>query len=427
MIATRLKTIDRYFIKEFLPPFGFSLLALTFLLLMDQLFRLIDLIVRKGLPLDIVGLILIYTLPLIITYTAPMAVLVAVVMCFGRMAQENEILALKTSGFSFRQLMKIPLALISLFVVLMIFFNDRVVPEANHRVRNLMMDVSRKRPAVRLSEGVFSNEFPGYMIHIQRKDERTSRIYQVTIYDLRNHVIVTAPRGEIVNLEEKGILQFVLYDGELHQLIEENRYQKTVFSREIINMSVDTDLIRRERKARTEDEMPTALLQRKCRDLNQDIAALKKTVAKMGRETIEQYVQGNTQTLESAKFFMNQKTTQLRSKLRERARMEIELNKKYSLAIAGLVFLIMGAPLGYVFRRGGSAGIVVGVFLFSLYYILVLSGEEFADRRGFSPFWAMWLPNLILLIPGFFMFIMAEYDRWPVRQKMARFLFPPRS
>ncbi|GAG71970.1 unnamed protein product, partial [marine sediment metagenome] len=102
------RVVDRYFIKEFIPPFIFSLFALTFILLMDQLFRLIDLFVRKGLPWDIVGQILIYTLPLIISYTAPMAILVAIIMSFGRLSRDNEILALKTSGVSFLSLMKMP-------------------------------------------------------------------------------------------------------------------------------------------------------------------------------------------------------------------------------------------------------------------------------------------------------------------------------
>ncbi len=408
-----MKTIDRYYLREFLPPFGFSLFALTFILLMDQLFRLIDLIVRKGLPLNIVGLILVYTLPLIVSYTAPMAILVAVVMSFGRLAQDNEILALKTSGFSFFELMKTPLVIIGLFVVVLVFFNDRVVPESNHRVRNLMLDVSRKRPAVRLAEGMFSTEFPGYMVYIQRKDERTSKIYDVTIYDLRNNVIVTAPRGEIVNLEAEGIIRFVLYEGELHQLVAEDRYQKTVFEKDIINMMVDTDLIRRERKARTEDEMNSTTLVRKIRESNQSIGELKQAVAAMGRETLDRYSRGDVRALETAQFYMNQKTTQLKAKVRERARLEIEVNKKFSLAIACLIFLLIGAPLGYVFRRGGVAGIIVGVLLFSLYYILVLTGEELADRRGFSPFWAMWLPNIVLLVPGIIMFIIAEFDRWP--------------
>ena len=80
------------------------------------------------------------------------------------------------------------------------------------------------------------------------------------------------------------------------------------------------------------------------------------------------------------------------------------------------MFLIIGAPLGYLFKRGGIAGILVGVFLFSSYYVLVIAGEEFADRRNFPAFWGMWLPNLVLLGAGVYMFIAAEFDRSPLRK-----------
>ena len=422
--GTVTKTIDRYFIREFVPPFLFTIFSLTFILLMDQLFRLIDLIVRKGLPLNIVGQILVYTLPLIVAYTAPMAILVAIVMSFGRFSQDNEILALKTCGFPFISVMKTPLVIVGLFMLFLIFFNNSVVPEANHRARNLMLDVARKRPAVRLPEGVFSSEFPGYTVYIGRKDERTSKIFEVTIYDLRNNIIVTAPRGEIKNLDAEGIIKFILYDGELHQLVEENRYQKTSFGTDIINMKVDADLIRRERKARSEDELDVKTLARKISGLNREIADLQKETDRIGREALEKYRAGDESMLESARFRVSQKINQWRGKIRERARFQIELNKKFSLAFACLVFLILGAPLGYLFRRGGIAGIILGVLLFSLYYILVLSGEEFADRRNFSPFWAMWLPNLIILIPGLIMFWIAEFDRLPVVRIFRKKLVP---
>jgi lipopolysaccharide export LptBFGC system permease protein LptF len=110
------------------PPFFFSIIALTFILLMNELFRLIDLFVRKGLPVVIVGQILIHTLPVIVSYTAPMAILVAIVMSFGRAAQDNEILALKTSGLSFMSIMRTPFAITLIFMIFLVFFNNYVLP-----------------------------------------------------------------------------------------------------------------------------------------------------------------------------------------------------------------------------------------------------------------------------------------------------------
>lgn len=402
--------------RELVPPFAFSLFALTFILLMDQLFRLIDLFVRKGLPLDIVGQILIYTLPLIVSYTAPMAILVAVVMNFGRFAQDNEILALKTNGLSFFSIIRAPFMLILLFMIFLILFNNYILPESNHRVRNLMLDVSRKRPTVRLPEGVFTNDFPGYTVYVGKKDERQSKIYDVTIYDLKNGLMMTAPRGELKDFEEENILQFILYNGELHQLIDEVKYQRTEFSKQTINITINTDIVRRERKYRSENELNVNGLRAEMRKRKDEIDNLKDDIAKTGNEALDAYRKGDMHGFDVARFEVEKKLKILAGKIRKLARYEIELNKKFSLAFACIVFVIIGAPLGYLFKRGGIAGILVGVLLFSSYYILILAGEEFADRRGFSPFWAMWLPNVILLVFGFCFFIYAEYERIPLRR-----------
>ena len=383
---------------------------------MDQLFRLIDLFVRKGLPFDIVGQILIYTLPLIVSYTAPMAILVAIVMTFGRLAQDNEILALKVSGQTFFSLMKTPLIATLLFMFFLIFFNSFILPESNHRVRNLMLDVSRKRPAIRLPEGVFTNEFPGYMVYVGRKDEHHSKLYDITIYDLRNSLMMTAPNGELKDFEEDGILQFILYNGELHQLVDDIKYQRTDFSKQTINMAVNTELIRKERKHRNQNELNVFGLKAKIDDTKREIDVLNNEIANIGSTAVAAFINGNVSNLDAAQFRIEKKINVIKGKERKISRYIVELNKKFSLAVACILFALIGAPLGYLFKRGGIAGVLVGILLFSSYYILVLAGEEFADRRGFSPYWAMWLPNIVLFISGVYLFFLAEYERSPLRK-----------
>ncbi len=406
-----IRIIDRYFIKEFVPPFVFSLFALTFILLMNELFRLIDLFVRKGLPIYIVGQILIYSLPLVVSYTAPMAILVAVVMSMGRFSQENEILALKTSGFSFFSMVKVPLLLTSLFMVFLMLFNGFILPESNHRVRNLMLDVSRKRPAVRLPEGIFSNDFPGYTIYIGKKDEKHSRIYDVTIYNFSKRLLITAPRGELKNFEDEEILQFILYDGELHQLVDNERYQKTNFKKQLINMPLKTELERKTRKYRNEDELTLFNLLQRIERFKNDIKKTEAKIDSLGKAGLNGYLNGDVHTLDRIAFQIKRNLTILKGQRRKTSRYLVSLNKKFSLAFACIVFILIGAPAGYIFRRGGIGGILIGVMLFSLYYIMVIGGEEFADRKGFSPFWATWLPNIILLIIGVYLYWTAEYDR----------------
>ncbi|MDH4210443.1 MAG: LptF/LptG family permease [candidate division WOR-3 bacterium] len=411
-----IRLIDRYLIREFIPPFIFSTIALTFILLMNELFRLIDLFVRKGLPIGIVGQILIYTLPLILSYSAPMAILVAIIMSFGRAAQDNEILALKTSGLPFRSIMRVPFAITLTFTLFLGFFNNYLLPESNHRVRNLMLDVTRKRPAVRLPEGIFTNEFPGYTIYIGEKDEGRSIIRDITIYDARDGVLITAPRGELKSFDEEDVLRFTLFDGELHQLVDSAKYQKTQFDKQIINMKLDTDLVRKERSYRNENELTVDGLEDMIRETKQKIAGLRLEIIGIGTTAIESYLQGDVFGFDRANFEIERRIKTIEGDSRKLSRYEVAYYKKFSLAFACIVFLIIGAPLGYIFKRGGIAGILVGVLLFSSYYILVIAGEEFADRRNFPAFWGMWLPNFILLGIGLYMFLMAELDRSPLRK-----------
>jgi lipopolysaccharide export system permease protein len=411
-----IRLIDRYFIKEFIPPFFFSLFALTFILLMDQLFRLIDLFVRKGLAITTVLQILVYTLPIIISYTAPMAILVAIVMTFGRMSQDNEILAMKVSGLPFTSIARTPLIITFIFAGFLVVFNNFILPESNHRMRNLMLDVTRKRPAIRLPEGVFSNDFPGYTVYVGKKDERHSKLYDITVYDLRNSLMITAPRGELKDFEDNSIIQFILYDGELHQLLDETKYQRTRFSKQIINMDVNTDLIRKERTYRQEDELDIASLRTRAMQDQAEIDTLKADIFQLGTEAITHFVNGDIRQLDAARFKIEKKNNLIKGRTRKISRYNIEINKKISLAVACLLFVLIGAPLGYLFKKGGIAAILIGVLLFSLYYILVLAGEEFADRKNFPAFWAMWLPNILLGISGIYLFLCAEYERSPLKK-----------
>ncbi|GAG91142.1 unnamed protein product, partial [marine sediment metagenome] len=231
------------------------------------------------------------------------------------------------------------------------------------------------------------------------------------------------PRGALIPLEEENILKFVLYDGELHQLIDKVKYQKTKFVKQTINMTMDTDLVRKERKHRNQRELDVKGLLTKIDETKKEINNLREEIATMGNEAVDQFVKGNVGHLDAVRFRIEQKLNTIKGKERKLSRYIIELNKKFSLAFACIIFVLIGAPIGYLFKRGGIAGILVGILLFSSYYILVLAGEEFADRRGFSPFWAMWLPNIIHCTIGLYFFFVAEYERSPFKARTQTSVF----
>jgi lipopolysaccharide export system permease protein len=141
-----MRILTRYFLKQHLGPFIFSLIVLTSLLFINAVARRFEDLAGKGLPSDIIFEVYLYSFPHILALTLPMAVLVAVLYSFSQLTADNEITALKASGVNMRRLL-LPLVIAGVVLAgFMVWFNDRLLPETNHRLKILLIDVARKSP-----------------------------------------------------------------------------------------------------------------------------------------------------------------------------------------------------------------------------------------------------------------------------------------
>ncbi len=163
-----MKILNRYILSELAGPFLLSLALLTFILFMRSMVGLFPKIAGKNLDWLVIAEVLALSLPFILALVLPMAVLVAVIMAFGRLSADNEITALKSLGLSLHRLLRAPLAAALLLTLAAVWFNDRVLPEANHRYKNLLLDIAYLRPTLSLSEGVIMDEFPGLTLMVNR-------------------------------------------------------------------------------------------------------------------------------------------------------------------------------------------------------------------------------------------------------------------
>jgi lipopolysaccharide export system permease protein len=103
---------------------------------------------------------------------------------------------------------------------------------------------------------------------------------------------------------------------------------------------------------------------------------------------------------------------------------KVEIHKKFSMPVACIVFVLIGAPLGIMTRKGGIAlASVISLLFFIVYYIFLVGGEELADEAIITPFWAMWTPNILLLVAGLIMVHMIERDRKTIEFKFFTKLF----
>src|SRR5437763_7434806 len=140
------KILHRYVLKEHLGPLTFALTALTSILLLQYIGKHFGELVGKGLPTLVIAEFFALSIPLTVALTLPMAVLVSTLYAFSRLAAENEITALKASGVTITRVLRPVLWSAFLLTLVMIGFNDQVLPRANHRLAILQRDIAQKKP-----------------------------------------------------------------------------------------------------------------------------------------------------------------------------------------------------------------------------------------------------------------------------------------
>ena len=356
-------------------PFLGALLVFTTVLLLDKIFDLMDLLIRKGVPWNVVLKLFLNAMPFILALSVPMAVLVAGLIAFGRMSQNFEIIAAKACGISLKRLLLGPLLFAFTVFLFMSWFNDRILPESNHRFKNILIDIYVKKPSAQIKAGLF-NTVKNFRIYVRNKDDRTSRIEDVRIFDLSNRgrTFITARYGFIESIQD-SILLFHLYDGTISEITDNrSREHRLVrFDAYTVKLKVDIGMRLKEREFRSDREM--------------SISMLLKEIEKR-RERLNKAKDENT-----------------RKHLRKRINaLWVEIYKKFALPFGAVVFVILSAPLASMIRRGGF-GVALGIsfVVFTIYYVMLLAGEEFARRGLIHPFLAMWFPNFFFLLVGLFL------------------------
>lgn len=215
-----MRLLDRYLVRQFIAPMVFAFLAMTSIMLLNQVARRFGALVGKGLPWSVIGEVFLLCLPFIIAMTLPMAVLVAILFTFSHLAADSEITAMRASGLSVGQLVR-PMIVVGVLITAVNFwFTDQVLPESNARLRNLLINIQRKKPTLELREQVI-NEIPpsGLFLRASRIDPTSGRLRSVTIYDMAGtdgRRVIYADSG-IMGVTEVGTdLQLKLFDGSVH-------------------------------------------------------------------------------------------------------------------------------------------------------------------------------------------------------------------
>jgi lipopolysaccharide export system permease protein len=428
-----MRTLRLYVLRLHLVPWLLGFGVVTYLLQLDFLVDIMDLLVARGIPVRAVFELFVLSLAWMFALSVPCGVLVASLMAFGRMSQDNEITAVKTSGINMFRVLLAPLgAAFALFLGLAAF-NCWVLPESNHRLASLMVDVSQKRPTVRLVEGVFINDFPGYSLLVHRVVTNTNEMRGVTIFEFGANPspnIITAESGTLSYMPDGDTAVLELHDGVVHEVPGDvpgaRKYRQLRFDvHKIYVPGAGTALRHTIRDMRSDREMTITQLQTELAAANDQLIAAQQRA----KDVLENYgiasldlvpradgsgagglwgalgvawyrMQGKTLRTEGmppeALSQLQLSRLEIETLQRRKASLEVEWHKKFALAFACVVFVLIGAPLGMRVRRGGVAVGFLSILFFAFYYLCLQFGESFADRLLLPPWLAMWLANIVL-------------------------------
>jgi lipopolysaccharide export system permease protein len=436
-------------------PFIFSFVMLMFIFLMQFLMRAVDWLVGKGLGtwviIELIGLSLSY----MVVLAVPMSVLVATLMAFGKLSSQNEFTAMKAAGASLYRMMA-PVVLLSiLLTLLLVRFNNDILPGANHRLKVLMIDIRRIKPTLTIERGIFSQDLQGYSILARNTDEHSNDLDGVTIYDYTDpttNVVVTAEKGKVSFTPDYRKLIMDLENGEIHQLNNKDpqAYRRMRFIRHRIIMnsegfdferSSENSIDRGDREMSASDmrqlvnSWEHANEESRHRLIEMTGAFPGSMIADpatlMLNDTTGRMVHARALLLALSKARQNQanianQMTVIDYNNHQINQYLVEIHKKYSIPAACIVFVFLGIPLGVIARRGTfgvAATFSLGFFV--LYWAALMGGEKFADR-GFMPPWlGMWMGNIILSILGIFLTIRMGRETPTLNLGALRRFLPP--
>jgi len=473
--------LTRYLLRAHAGPLLFAFTALTGLLFLNTIAQRLGDLVGKGLGWDVILEFVMLSLPHTIALTLPMSILVAVLYTFSDLTANSEITAMSAGGVRPGRIL-MPMVLVgTLFSLGMIYFNDQVLPEANHGLKNLMIDLANKSPTLELEEQVMNEietevDNARYYLRAARIDRQSNELFDVAIHD------VSAGRSQRTTYADSGSMAFnaagtdlylTLYDGVVLEPNEDETgsFQRVRFKEQVVPLRGVGDVLERRTGGdqRGEREMTIAMLTETARErearrrqLLQEVqtASREAVVEALGIEaakemTAEDAAAGETAEVETAgdegagdqgeasevgeanevgegsdrraaevsagtaqlgrslpddrltrttAADVRTKVTQAENLERSASALRVEIHKKFSIAFACLVFVLLGAPIAVRFPRGGvGMTIAVSVSIFAIYWMGLIGGETLADRGYVDPFISMWGTNLVFFSLGVWM------------------------
>jgi lipopolysaccharide export system permease protein len=407
------RTIFFYIVSETLFSFLVSFLFFFFIFFVNQLLLMAQEILTKRVPFDQVALLILFSLPSIIAMAAPFASLVGTLMTIGRLSSDNEVLVLLSSGLSYRNIF-LPAIVVGLLISLLSFFaNDVLLPLGTVQFSRLYRRILVSTPALELEANsvkrfkdtvvitgdVMGNAISDVLI-LDKTGDGERRVIMARTAELKDE----GKQGLSLDLEDafiqsskevsrrdydygsSGFLRYWVPQEDLIQAVS------SIGPREMSSLDVW-----REIKSK-EENLRLRLDQRYNKALNHALSlesAMRKGPgdAEWNRRT--NYALNFLREAEAAEALKNDRSLLI---------YRLEYYKKFSIPFGALSFVFLAVSLGLLAKKSGqTVGFIFGLLIAVVYWALLLGGQTMGMRLGYSPFWSMWLPNILALSIGVIM------------------------
>jgi|SRR5690625_145803 len=444
--------IQKDLLKKHAGPFLFCFFTIMFLLLMQFLILHVDKLVGKGLPIFVVIELILNNLAYMVVLAVPMSVLVASIMAFGKFSEHNELTALKAAGVNPFSLMK-PILFVSILLFgYLSYFSNQVLPESNHKARSLFIDIRMQKPGFDLQPGVFYDGIDGYTFLVRDIPAGSDTLYDVTLFQEagrdRHRAYIRAETGWLDSPDEQTLTLF-LKDGIINRHLPGERYgeetiEQSKFSRHRISFDLSDLTFSRsnpEQRSRNDRTMSAnamlAVVDTLSREAEQEFTSYMESTGSLQRiekfheleasiperdstvtepeytsrfltlnelNTVDGQSRLINQTMSSVSNYRTE-VDNLAQNLSWRefriAEYMVEVHKKFSIPFACIVFVLVGAPIGMMTRRGNIGfAAITGIVILTIYFMAIIQGEKWADRLFISPFIGMWGINILFGVIG---------------------------
>lgn len=335
---------------------------------MGRLIKLTDLVVSRGVPLVDVSKMILYLIPSFLVYTIPMAFLLAVLLAFGRLSADNEIIVIKASGLSLMQVLP-PVIFCALVAVLLALGASTVgVPWGNSAFKELSLQVLKQNITATIQEKTFWDDIPGIVMYTDQYDEQKRELKGVVINDGRNldhPMTIFAQSGGVTSEVGSQALLLSLHNGSIHVAGADGLYRLVHFGEYSMTVGGNSG---------------SAVIYRNDNDMW--LSELKQQIDAPGISA------------------------------ENRLKILSEFHSRFTFPFASLVFAILAVPLGIQNRRAGkSGGFAVSIAIIIAYYILMSFVRTLAEKGALPPAVSLWIPNIIFFAIGWFFLRMASLEK----------------